>query len=264
MPEPSLRELQRWMVSRILPPERAAGATAQVGLHPQGGDPGAERLSVYSGGYRARIEEALKEVYPAVRHVAGANTFHALAHDYASRYASRSYNLSRAGRALPEFLQTHELGKELVFLSDLARLEWEVAESFHAFDVSPIDPSRLSALPPEDWARARLIFQPSVRLVRSSWPVLEIWEARNQPISEVRIDLAGRPQQVMISRSAFQVRCEFLEEKQFQLLQGLLAGKRLEEVCGELLDSAGGEEPPIADWFSLWAAAGLVVNINLA
>lgn len=252
MPEPSLEEVQRWMKSRILPPERAVAVAPEVELNPQAGDPGVERLSVYSGGYLARVEDALEEAYPAVRHVAGRKGFHDLAHGYAARYPSHSYNLSRAGRHLREFLPTHPLTGELPFLPDLARLEWAVVEAFHAFDQPPLDPARLSAIPPEDWGRIRLVFQPSLRLVASAWPILDIWEARNRPVAEVHVDLIGRPQRVMVSRQALQVRCELLDEPQEAALRALLSGKTL----GELPDL-------VPDWFSRWAAAGLVVNINL-
>ena len=56
MPDPSLEEVQRWMISRILPPERSGAAGMEVELNPQAGEPGAERLSVYSGGYLARMQ----------------------------------------------------------------------------------------------------------------------------------------------------------------------------------------------------------------
>ncbi|MDO8730148.1 MAG: DNA-binding domain-containing protein [Candidatus Omnitrophota bacterium] len=251
MPAPSLEEVQRWMVSRILPPERSGMAGVEVELNPQAGDPGAERLGVYSGGYLARMEEALEEAYPAVRHVAGRKGFHVLAHDYAARYPSRSYNLSRAGLHLPEFLKTHPLSGELPFLPDLARLEWAVAEAFHAFDHPPLDPARLSAIPAEDWGRIRLGFQPSLRFVASAWPILDIWEARNRPVAEVHVDLIGRPQRVMVFRQALQVRCELLDEPQETALRALLSGKSI----GELPDL-------VPDWFSRWAAAGLIVDIN--
>ena len=63
MPEPCLRDVQRWMKSRILPPERGAAGLPAVALNPQAGEPGEERLSVYSGGYVARMQEALEEPY---------------------------------------------------------------------------------------------------------------------------------------------------------------------------------------------------------
>lgn len=251
MPEPSLRELQRWMKSKILPPERADAAVPEVDLNPQAGDPGTERLSVYSGGYLARMEEGLEESYPAVRRVAGRRGFHALAHDYAAGHPSRDYNLSLVGKDLPVFLEGYSLTKELPFLPDLARLEWAVAEAFHAFDQPPLDPAHLSAIPPEEWERIRLVFQPSLRMVSSAWPILDIWEARDKPVSEVKINLVGRPQRVRVCRQAFQVHCELLDELQEAALRALLSGKSL----GELPEL-------VPDWFSRWAASGLVVAIN--
>ena len=57
----------------------------------------------------------------------------------------------------------------------------------------------------------------------------------------------------MVSRQALQVRCELLDEREEAALAALLSGKTLGELND--LDPA---------WFSRWAAAGLVVNINLA
>ena len=216
------------------------------------GDPADERLSVYSGGYAARRREALEEAYPAVQRVLGPRAFAELSRAYAARYPSHDYNLSLTGRRLPEFLRTHSLAKELPFLPDLTRLEWQVVESFHAFDRPPLDPARLAAVPSEDWDRLRLAFQPSVGRVASDWPILDIWEARNRPVAEVRVDLVNRPQKILVFRTALEVRCELLEERQDAALEALLSGKTL----GELPDLVPG-------WFSRWAAAGLIVNINL-
>lgn len=261
MSEPSLQEVQRWMISRILPPERSSAASPEVELNPQAGDPGADRLSVYSGGYLARMEEALEEAYPAVRRVAGRKGFHALAHGYAARHPSHSYNLSRAGLHLPEFLKTHPLTGELPFLPDMARLEWAVVEAFHAFDQPPLDPAHLSAIPPQDWERIRLVFQPSVHRIASAWPVLDIWEARAQPVSEIRIEIVNRPQRVLITRRSFEVRCELLDELQDRALAALLEGKSLGETCELLAEQAGGD-PPLTEWFSRWSGSGLITGIR--
>ena len=245
MISPSLRETQRWMKARVL-----------------AGDPNDERLSVYSGGYLARVQEALEEAYPAVRHILGVRAFSELARDYAAGHPSRSYNLSRAGLHLPGFLPTHPLTKELPFLPDLAWLEWQVVEAFHAFDRPPMDPARLAAIPPKDWDRLKLAFQPSVGRVASAWPILDIWEARDRPVAEVRIDLIDRPQRVLVFRKAWIVRCELIDERQDAALQALLSGKTLGELCGLLSVGPAAGDPPLADWFSRWAASGLVAGVS--
>jgi len=271
MTEPSLQEVQRWMKSRIHPspvtlsPARGeGGGEGNVELNPQAGDPGAERLSVYSGGYLARMAEALEETYPAVRHVAGAGSFRALTRDYAAAHPSHSYNLSRAGRRLPEFLPTYPLTAELPFLPDLARLEWQVVESFHAFDRPATGFSQLAAIPAQHWEKIRIVFQPSVSRLSSAWPVLDIWEARNRPIQEVRIDLVNRPQKILVFRHGHQTSCELLDDRQDAVLAALMAGRTLGELSDPMTaDPAAGSEHLLGAWFARWGSHALIAGFDL-
>jgi len=228
-----------------------------VPLRPQRGAPGEERLAVYAEGYVARTQEALAEVYEAVRHLIGAREFAALARGYAARHPSHDYNLSLMGRHLPEFLARWPLTQRLPFLPDLARLEWLVCQAFHACDHPPLQPARLASLRPEEWPRIRLTFQPSVGLLASPWPILDLWRARTQPREQIDLDVINRPQQVLVSRQGLSSRCEGLEPRQHRLLEGLLAGRTLGDVCGALADQEEGL--PFSAWFARWAAAGLIV-----
>ncbi|MBI4227576.1 MAG: putative DNA-binding domain-containing protein [Candidatus Omnitrophica bacterium] len=270
MTPPSLRETQRWLKARIVPAGQAEGpsggpaaAPDEAWLNPQGGAPGTARLAVYAEGYLARIEEALAEVYPATRHVVGRHAFAALARNYASAIPSQDYNLSRAGRRLPEFLSTAPLAGDLPFLPDLARLEWAVAEAFHAAWHPPLDPSTLAALPAEAWPRARLSLQPAVARVASDWPILDIWEARERPVAETRIALVNRPQRVLVTRRGVAVQCELLDPPQDRLLGALMAGAPLGAACEALAASVEGDPPPVADWFARWAGAGLFTRCDI-
>ena len=170
MSGPTLAEFQRWMKSRIRPGGPASGAPAETLLNRQRGVAPDERLAVYAGGYLARTQDALAEVYEAVRQVLGEQSFTALAASYAARYPSREYNLSFAGRHLPELLAEPPYASRLPFLPDLARLEWTVCQAFHAFEAPPLDPAKLAAVPSDLWGRLRVRFQPSVGLVESRWP----------------------------------------------------------------------------------------------
>ena len=260
MNDPSLRELQRLMRSAIRPASGRADPHASWAiLNPQRGVPGAERLSVYAGGYVARTREALAEVYEAVQHVVGDRTFTNLAHTYAARYPSHGYNLSLVGRHLPEFLASDPLTQQLPFLPDLARLEWLVCEAFHAFDEPPLDPARLARHSLDEWERTQLTFQPSVGLMASPWPILDIWTARTRPRSEVSIDLVHRPQRVLVFRQSLQTKCELVDEQPYKVLEGLMAGQTLGAVCGDLAGLTGDERLPLAEWFARWASQGLIV-----
>ena len=233
-----------------------------VALNPQRGTPGTERLVVYAEGYQVRIQQALAELYPAIRHILGGKTFAAMSEAYAARHPSHDTNLSFMGRYLPEFLVTYSLTRELPFIADLARLEWLVSRAFHAFDQPPLDPAQLSTRSPDQWERLRFAFQPSIGLVASSSPVLDLWEARNRPRADINIDLVNRPQRVLVSRRDLQVRCELIEPPQYAVLEGLLGGQTLGAVCRTLSERSRRESLAIQQWFARWRQAGFIVGCS--
>ncbi len=260
MPEPSLRQFQQWMKSRILPGASADASMNDALFNPQRGTPGVERLSVYAGGYVTRIREALAEVYEAVHHVVGEGVFTELAHDYAARHPSHDYNLSFSGRFLPEYLTTWPRTQQLPFLPDLARLEWRICEAFHAFEQRPLDPAQFTSWSLDAWNSARLIFQSSAGVVESAWPIRDIWEARTQPREAISIELVNRPQQVLVFRQQLQVRCELLDAPQARALDALLHGATLGTMCHELAQQSD-QSLPVTEWFTRWMREGLIVQI---
>ncbi len=238
MKEPSLLELERWMKSQIRPGVSKA-TEERVLFNPQRGEPGEARLSVYAEGYEVRIRESLAEVYVSVRHIVGEASFRELARSYAGRYPSHDYNLSHAGRHFSEFLKNDPLTNDLPFLPDLARLEWKAAKAFHAVDEDPLDAAALASVSQEEWNRATFFFQPSVALLRSDWPIGDIWEARKTPRERIDIDLVNRPQHLLLFREEREVRCERVDENEFIFLEKLFSGRTLgESLEGLVLSEA--------------------------
>ena len=261
---PPLQNIQDWIKSRIQPIEQNQPlppvGSPQTFLNPQGGVPGEERMAVYANGYLVRIREALAEVYEALRHVLGEDKFSGLCHAYVYRHPSFDYNLNFVGKKLPEFLESSLLTKSFPFLPDLARLEWLVWRAFHAFEEPALDSRQIAEIPMDDWEKTQIIFQPSVGLISSLWPILDIWRIRRDSSDKMSVDLTHRPQQILIGRRGDQVRCEGLDENQYRLLSGLLSGKSLGVVCEELAGAADEQEFPIAAWFSEWVRDGLIAR----
>jgi len=256
---PSLREVQEVMAARILPtPWRSQNDTATLDgwLRLPDGIHAADRVRVYRDGYPARICDALSETYSAVADLVGEDAFAALADRYAGLVPLTSYNLNDAGAQLSEFLRHDRLCTERPYLPDLAALEWRVAVAFHAAERTALDPRTL-AWTVEDWANAVLHFQPSVAVVSSSWPLLDLWSARNAS----RIAQNG-PEHIIVRRAGLIVRCESVSAPEAITLQRLLNGHRLGESM-ERLEGDGDNPSPVREWFSRWIAAGMIVDAVL-
>lgn len=254
----SLREVQDWMKSRIQTAgEIKAGESL---LNPQGGEAGEERISVYAGGYSARMQDGLSDVYETVQQILGEDAFGALSERYAQHYPSHEYNLSMVGRHLPQLIRKFPV-KDKPYLEDLAEFEWKLTESFHAFDERPFDRSQLAKIPLDVWESARLHFQPSVILFSSDWPVLDLWKNRHNLKPEAKVE--KKSQLILIGRRGVQMRCEVLDKTQFRMLEGLMKGRLLGEVCEELAETIESENLPIAEWFAGWVTDGLITRCEI-
>jgi hypothetical protein len=263
MAAPSLRDTQRWLAGVILDPAQ---------LDAGGGDPTATivadaatariRLGAYTGGYPARLEEALAEGFPALRHVLGADTFHALVHRYVPHVPAGIYNLHDVGANLAAFLARDEIAREVPLCVDLARLELAVHRAFHATLAPPFDPTALAGWSVEDWDGAVVRMQPGVALVDSPWPIHDVWEARTRPRETIDIVVEGRPQRVLVYRDGWRVAAEVLGFAEAGVLEQVLAGETLGIVMTRLAahDVDGNA---VTSWLAGWVSRGLVAACSL-
>jgi hypothetical protein len=148
---------------------------------------------------------------------------------------SASGDLNRYGDAFPAFLDAYPHAAGLPWLSDVARLEWAWHEALMAADAEGLDVGALARVPPEARPCLRFSLHPSVRLVRSPWPVFAIWEA-NQPDRDGTADRDSGPDAVLAWREAGRVRLALLTAAEALFLERLMAGMTLEvaaDVPGE-------------------------------
>jgi hypothetical protein len=218
-----------------------------------------ERLRVYAGSYPVRVQEALAETFPAMAHVVGDGAFANLVRRYVEATPLHSYNLNDAGAELPGFLRDDSLTARLPFLPDLARLEWQVARAFHAYEPAAFDPATHTNWSLDDWERAVVRFQPWVALVRSEWPIREIWESRDTPVEEIDIDLRDRPDRVLVRRAGYAVLCESVDDAEAGALAALLDGQTLSSVVTTLA-ARGNDRAPISEWFARWTALRMIAD----
>ncbi|WP_235855847.1 HvfC/BufC N-terminal domain-containing protein [Mesobaculum littorinae] len=144
------------------------------GLRAPDGGPAGRRYDVYRNNVTIGLMQALKSGFPVLAQVLD-DRFADLARAFVRTHPPDSPILQRYGAALPGFLETWAPARGAPWLADLARLELALRESYHAADAPPLPPEVLANVPPDRLMTAHLQLAPSLRLVRSRWPVLSLW-----------------------------------------------------------------------------------------
>lgn len=263
----TLRDLQQAFARAIFEPHPVLAAPPQTHVHsallavPPGAELG-ERLGIHRNGLPARVHDALREAHPATAHILGAATFAETVARFISLRPLRTANLNHVGETFPAFLRDDAISERLPFVADLARLEHAVQHAFHAQAVAPITSATLTDLHDIDWSRAVLRFQPAVAVVESSWPVLDLWQARDTPREAIDIELIGRAQAVVVHRVEFSVHCEILDAPQARALGMCLAAKPFGEMIAAVADS-GVDGTRVASWTNRWMRAGWITGVRI-
>ena len=216
----------------------------------------AERARVYSDMYLYRLVDALREDYPHLARLLGADPFFALAAEYVRAHPSRNPSLAHLGRELPAFLAAHPAGRADV--ADLAALEWARAEAFIAPDAEPLDAAGLGALA-QNTAAARIVLCPSVRLLSLPHDVASLWadlEAGRDAGAPIRA-----PTALLVWRKGFEVFHAPVSPQELAALQTVQRGATLGEAC-EAFAALPDPAHAALDAVASWCGEGLICGIE--
>jgi hypothetical protein len=189
------------------------------------------RIAIYRSNVFGNYRNTLREVYPVILALVGEPFFVHAADAYAARYPSRSGDLNDFGGELGDFLAQWPPSAQLVYLPDVAKLEWAMESVFHAADAAPLDLQALAAVAPEVVATLRFDLHPASRIICSRYPILRIWQV-NQPgftaNQSVQLDAGG--DSLLVIRRSSAVELERLSPGELALLQGLAEGVSMAEA----------------------------------
>lgn len=231
---PSLREVQQAFAAALLGDDLAVLAHVRAGRFAP-----ARHLSVYRNNVHTTLSEALGDIHPVVRRLVGDEFLRHAAEQYLRSHPPVSGNLHNFGDRFAAFLATFPPAANLVYLADVARLEWAWHEAFHAPEAPALSLDALARVPPADYPRLRFRLHPSARLVASPYPVLRIWQV-NQPDHEGEpiVDLAEGGCRVLVIRRDDTVELEGLTEPESVLLASLAEGRTLEATTAAVVACA--------------------------
>jgi hypothetical protein len=221
------------------------------------------RLAIYRHHVFVTLTEVLKAAYPVVCRLVDERFFAYAADQYIRQQPPTGPCLFAYGASFAHFLADLPACRALVYLPDVARLEWAMHVAWHAEEVPAIDPQRLRGLTPDELASLTLVLTPSVSYVRSPWPIERIWHA-NQPHAEpaetVSLEAGGVSLEIL--RVDDEVMCRSLDAGTFAWRAALAERQPLEQALAAALtaDPDFDLTPALARLF----AEGLVVDVTVS
>lgn len=198
-------------------------APAPVGVVDPFGKPAPKRFSVYRNNVASSLTRALEAAFPTVRKLVGDEFFGAMAAVFLRAHPPQSPMLMLYGAEFPAWLEGFPPVAHLGYLPDVARLDQAMRESYHSADSSPLPAAEFQRLLGEDIGRLRLSLAPSLRLVRSRWPIQAIWAANHDGAPPPR----PGAQDALVLRPAFDPRPHALPRGGGTVLAALAEGLTL-------------------------------------
>jgi hypothetical protein len=257
VPTPSLHEVQRlFWESVAVRPGRDSIAPAFVRLVRGADDSDRKtRICVYSDAYYLRLRDVLREDFPRVAAVLGAERFDEVVEGYLEEFPSEQPSVRHLGRALAEFLQSREDVPKC--LADLAELEWARVEVFDAPDAECATIDELATVPPDAWPTLRFSTIPAIQTLRVQYPAHQLWsdsQSPEVPAAETRLRIWRK--------NDFLVLHAPMDARESAALHKMISGETFAAICetfAEMLEMDAAREA--TGLLARWIEDGIIARI---
>jgi len=199
------------------------------------------RIAVYRNNVLSNYRKALQAAYPVVLALVGEAFFNHACDAYALQQPSRSGDLNDFGGEFGDFLGGWSPAAQLMYLPDVARLEWAVEQVFHAADADGLDLHALALVPQEELRNLRFELHPASGIVCSPYPILRIWQV-NQPgfSGSQTVEFHAGGDALLVIRRDATVELERLAAGELSLLRALAADHTLAQAHAQALEADPG------------------------
>lgn len=221
-----------------------------------------ERLDIYRNNVLGSFDDALKMTYPVTNKIVGDDCFENFISKYHHSYKSNSGNLEDYGESFPELIKQLEPDHKLLYLSDVAKLEWFYNLAYFCKDSAIIDIKKLQSLGEEDFMSLNFDLHPTCHIISSKDPLYSIWNENRQEETNKEINLEeNKGQFIIIERSYLNVNVHELTKLEYDFLRLTKEGKNIYHIH-EILSNEE-EDFDIGSLINKFISSGIITNFSI-
>ncbi len=187
-------------------------------------------FAVYRNNALVSLIDALQERFPVTCRLVGEEFFRAMARAYATKHRPRSPLLMHYGDTFATFIDTFIPASDVPYLSDVARLEVAWSAAYHAPEASPLQPQVLTETEPDALLEMRLTLHPSTQVLRSAYPIADIWAAHQHANSVAPLS-NWDGQEVLVLRPDAEVQVRTLGPGVYAFISALLDRRCVQDAA---------------------------------
>lgn len=194
----------------------------------------AQRFGIYRNSAHGLLWEHLRAVYPVCTQLLGERVFEGFVRAWIDQHPPTTPYLADYGDTLPEAIRTEAAFADVVWVADVARLEWARQHAWHSPNQAASDLAALAMLDEAQQAAVTFALSPSASLVQSPWAIYAIWAAHqaDSTLSLAAIDLQ-QATQLIILRQGRSLLQQPLTSLQYDFLHAIADHASLGTLVGQ-------------------------------
>lgn len=196
-------------------------------------DGSSRRFNIYRNNRAGSLTTALQESYPVLCRLVGNEFFRAAARQFIDEHPPTGPVLSEYGNGFGRFIQQLPGTANYPYLGDVAELEWQRLQSYHAANDVLLTFDDLQGLQPAQLLSSRLTPHSAVALIQSDWAIGSLW-ANSQTDTETSLNLS-QTESVLISRPQWHIQLLLLSAEGAMFMQLLTSSLAIEEAATQCL-----------------------------
>lgn len=229
----SLPELQHHFITAIFNRDQRDAAALLVKSH--GKLDAAQRVGIYRNSVHGILWQYLESLYPVCQQLLGTEFFEAASDCYVDQQPPTRPFLAEYGAGFADFLAAHPALQQMLWIADVARLEWARHQAWNAVNQAAADFSQLANVDAAQQARLVLVLPASAQLLTSAYAIHQVWLAHQPEDSPEKVALEQlelhQPQRVLVWRAGRRLHQVVLDETAWEFLSAIQQAQKLQELA---------------------------------